>query len=264
MTSTQQHSGVDLARQALLAAREAAKKTGHTRKDKPKQRTGTALRRDGREPLGLGSAISQMMTERGLVAPAAGGTLLTRFDAVLAAVVPELAGRAQAVGLDTDTGRLDVVPDSPAAGTKLRWSAPKLIAAAHQAVPETNVHALHVLAPAPMKTSSTAATTDPAPQPTTPATPMERRTPPDGYHHATEARRQAARPPRADAAITEAVERQTAAMRDLSRRAFPEPDIVAADTPAPSEQTLVQRRRQAAATEAAALRRARAERAVRA
>ncbi|WP_327349046.1 hypothetical protein [Streptomyces europaeiscabiei] len=50
-------SGVDLARQALVAARETAKKNGTTRKEKPKRRTGTVVRRDGREPLGLGAAI---------------------------------------------------------------------------------------------------------------------------------------------------------------------------------------------------------------
>ncbi|MFF3275954.1 DUF721 domain-containing protein [Streptomyces chrestomyceticus] len=119
-------SGVDLARQALVAAREAAKKNGATRTKNPKGRTGTAVRRDGREPLGLGAAISLMMTERGMVAPAAGGTVLAAFDAILAASVPELAGRVQAVAFDADTGRLDVVPAAPAVGTKLRWSAPKL------------------------------------------------------------------------------------------------------------------------------------------
>ncbi|MFJ2915772.1 hypothetical protein ACIO8F_41945 [Streptomyces sp. NPDC087228] len=76
----------------LVAAREAAKKTGATSK-KPKRRTGTVVRRDGREPLGLGSAISRMMTERGMVAPAAGGSVLARFEAILTVVVPELAGR---------------------------------------------------------------------------------------------------------------------------------------------------------------------------
>ncbi|KUH35192.1 hypothetical protein ATE80_30695 [Streptomyces kanasensis] len=59
-----------------------------------------------------------------------------------------------------------------------------------------------------------------------------------------------------DLAITEAVERQSAAMRELSRRAFSETDVVPDDAPAPVEQVRAQRRRQAAATEAAALRRA--------
>ncbi|MEU7206577.1 hypothetical protein [Streptomyces sp. NPDC045470] len=57
------------------------------------------------------------------------------------------------------------------------------------------------------------------------------------------------------------MERQTAAMRELSRRAFPEPDVAPEDATAPIEQARVQHRRQAPATEAAALRRARAERA---
>ncbi|WP_411292765.1 hypothetical protein [Streptomyces sp. SDr-06] len=51
-------------------------------------------------------------------------------------------------------------------------------------------------------------------------------------------------------------------MRELSRRAFPEPDVVADDAPAPIEQARAQPRRQAVATEAAALRRARGRRLV--
>ncbi|MFH8692630.1 hypothetical protein ACH4EC_37975 [Streptomyces anulatus] len=90
---------------------------------------------------------------------------------------------------------------------------------------------------------------------------MQRAVPPEGYRLAVEAHRAAARPFRVDPGIAQAVERQTTAMRELSRRAFPEPDVVADDAPAPIEQARVQRRRQAAATEAAALRRACAERA---
>lgn len=251
-------SGVDLARQALVAAREAAKKNGAT-STKPKRRTTTVVRRDGREPLGLGSAISRMMTERGMVAPAAGGSVLAHFDTILAAAVPELAGHAQAVAFDADTGRLDVAPEAPAYGTKLRWSAPKLIAAANEKVPDANVRALHVLAPASMKTDQAA--DDQAPRPAAAVAPVERRTPPDGYRRAIEAHRQAAPPSRVDQGIAEAVERQTAAMRELSRRAFPEPDVVPDNAPTQIEQARIQRRRQAAATEAAALRRARQERA---
>ncbi|MFJ4183322.1 hypothetical protein ACIP23_36750, partial [Streptomyces sp. NPDC089733] len=51
------------------------------------------------------------------------------------------------------------------------------------------------------------------------------------------------------------MERQTAAMRELSRRTLPEPPATPADAPAPIEQARTQRRRQGAATEAAALRR---------
>ncbi|MGW1465871.1 hypothetical protein ACWCPT_16205 [Streptomyces sp. NPDC002308] len=71
-------SGGDLARQVLTAAREAARKNGACR-PKPKRRTGAAaVRRDGREPLGLGSAISRMLTERGMTAPVASSPTSTR------------------------------------------------------------------------------------------------------------------------------------------------------------------------------------------
>ncbi|MFJ9026265.1 hypothetical protein ACIRPU_40820 [Streptomyces sp. NPDC102259] len=66
-----------------------------------------------------------------------------------------------------------------------------------------------------------------------------------------------------DPGIAEAVERQNRAMRELSRRAFPESDVVPDDAPARIEQVRAQRRRQDAATEAVALRRARKERAAR-
>ncbi|WP_251983039.1 hypothetical protein [Streptomyces violaceusniger] len=81
-------SGVDLAGQSLAAAGEQAKKNRGHRKQKPKRRTGQAVRRDGREALGLGTAITMMMTERGMVAPAAGGGVLARFDDILAAAAP--------------------------------------------------------------------------------------------------------------------------------------------------------------------------------
>ncbi|MFJ1998491.1 hypothetical protein [Streptomyces asiaticus] len=64
--------------------------------------------------------ISWMMTERGMVAPAADGGVLAQWDALLAAAVRELTGHARAVKFDADTGRLDVVPDALAYGTKLR------------------------------------------------------------------------------------------------------------------------------------------------
>ncbi|MEU5161197.1 DUF721 domain-containing protein [Streptomyces sp. NPDC020875] len=178
---TGEPSGVDLARQALLAAQEAARKNGAGRatKTKPKRRTTTVVPRDGREPLGLDAAISMMMTERGLAAPAAGGSVLAHFDTILATAVPQLAGRVKAVAFDADTGRLDIAPDAPAVGTKLRWSAPKLIAAANEQVPKANVRVLHVLAPAAARTSLTAsAAVAPA---SGPAALAERRASSDGY-----------------------------------------------------------------------------------
>ncbi|MDQ0701053.1 hypothetical protein QF048_007580 [Streptomyces sp. W4I9-2] len=167
-----------------------------------------------------------MMAERGMSGPAAGGSVLARFDTILAATVPELTGRVKAVAFDTGTGRLDVVPDSPAVGTKLRWSTPNLIAAVNEKVPGTHVRSVHVLAPAAVKDGPATAATATAPQPTaSAASPVERRTPPDGYRRAIAALRHAARPSRADPHIAKAVERQSAALRALSHRAFPEPGV---------------------------------------
>ncbi|MER5886993.1 hypothetical protein ABT160_24480 [Streptomyces sp. NPDC001941] len=61
---------------------------------------------------------------------------------------------------------------------------------------------------------------------------------------------------RVDQGIAQAIEWQNRAMRELSRRAFPETALSPDDAPTPIEQARAQRRRQAAVTEAAALRRA--------
>ncbi|MFD7713933.1 hypothetical protein [Streptomyces sp. NPDC059786] len=64
-------NGVDLACQALVAAPEAARRNDSVRKEKPGRQTGTVVRRDGRESLGLGPAIGMMTTDHGMAAPAA-------------------------------------------------------------------------------------------------------------------------------------------------------------------------------------------------
>ncbi|GGN45075.1 hypothetical protein GCM10012285_28400 [Streptomyces kronopolitis] len=76
------------------------KENGAAQTKKPKRRTTAVVRRDGREPLGLGSAVGAMMTERSLVAPAVSGSVLAQFDPILAVAAPELTGRVQAVAFD--------------------------------------------------------------------------------------------------------------------------------------------------------------------
>ncbi|MGW6559329.1 hypothetical protein [Streptomyces hydrogenans] len=56
-----------------MAARRTAKKNAAGRTTQTKRRIGTALRRDGREPLAFDAAIAPMTTERGPIAPAADG-----------------------------------------------------------------------------------------------------------------------------------------------------------------------------------------------
>ncbi|MFJ4972759.1 hypothetical protein [Streptomyces sp. NPDC088755] len=77
----------------------------------------------------------------------------------------------------------------PAAGTQLRWCAPKLIAAANGKVPGANVRALNVLAPAPVKAGPATAAAEPSPASTAPAAPMRRTDPPEGYREAIAAHR---------------------------------------------------------------------------
>lgn len=214
------------------------------------------MRRDGREPMGLGAAIGALVTERAWELPAAGATLRERR----AAIAPELAGHVVAVSYDADSGQLTVCPESPAWATKARLEQTRIIAAANESAGRTVVRTLRILAP------GTVAVTEPAdadPEPATaPAGPLRtRETASDGYRRALAAHQEAAPPSRVDPHIAGAVERQTAAMRELSRRAFPEPDTVPDDAPALIEQARAERRRAADASHTAALRRARAERA---
>ncbi|MFE0777092.1 DUF721 domain-containing protein [Streptomyces sp. NPDC058861] len=265
MTPAPETSGVDLARQALLAAREAAKARKSEVRQKPRRRTTTVVR-DGRAPLAFGTAIGMMMTERGLVAPAAGGSVLAQWDTILTAAAPELAGHVRAVAYDEESGRLDVVPDVPAYGTKARWIAPKLVAAANEAVPEANVRTVNVLAPA-VRTATTATAfpvaADPAPRSTAPAGPVKtRETASAGYRRALEAHRAVAPPRQEDPALAAAVERQEQVRRELAATVFPDAEQDLEDGVPPSlEDVRVQQRQSADAVRAAAILRARAERA---
>ncbi|MER0443188.1 DciA family protein [Streptomyces sp. Edi4] len=251
-------SGVDLARVALRAAMEAARKNGSGQKAKSKLRPVRTVRRDDRQPMGLGAAIGALVTERAWELPAAGATLRERW----AAIAPDLAGHVAAVAYDPDSGRLTVCPDSTAWATKARLEQTRVIEAANKAAGRTVVRALRILPPGavPAPGPADVAPADPAPAAPT-GLAKTRETACEGYRRALAAHQEVAAPSRVDPAIAEAVERQTAAMRELSRRAFPEPPVVPDDAPAPIDQVRAERRRQAAATEAAALRRARAERA---
>ncbi|MFD3567400.1 DUF721 domain-containing protein [Streptomyces sp. NPDC058667] len=265
MSSAPETSGVDLARQALLAAREAAKARKTEARQKPKRRT-TTIVRDGRTPLAFGTAIGMMMTERGLVAPAAGGSVLAQWETILTTAAPELAGHVRATAFDEESGRLDVVPDAPAYGTKTRWIAPRLIVAANSAVPDANVRAVHVLAPA-ARTATTAtspaAADEPAPRQVVPAGPVKtRETASAGYRRALEAHRAVAPPRQEDPALAAAVVRQERARLDLAATAFPDVEQDQEDeVPTSLEDVRDQQRQAAEAVRAAAIRRARAERA---
>ncbi|AYV32982.1 hypothetical protein EES41_40120 (plasmid) [Streptomyces sp. ADI95-16] len=246
-------SGVDLARVALRAAMEAARKTGSGQKTKP--RPVRTVRRDGREPMGLGAALGALVTERAWMLPAAGASLCERW----AAIAPDLAGHVAAVSFDPDSGRLTVCPDSSAWATKARLEQARVVAAANAAAGRTIVRALRILPPGAVPTAADGTASA---VPSEPAKPIRRPTP-DGYRRAIAEHHEAVPARREDTAIADAVERQTRELRELSRRAFPDLDVIPQVPPSPIEDARVQRYLQAEAIEDAALRRARAERAQR-
>jgi Dna[CI] antecedent, DciA len=166
------------------------------------------------------------------------------------------------VSYDADSGRLTVCPESAAWATKARLEQTRIVAAANTSAGRTVVRSLRILAPGTVPVPEPA-DADPQPAAAPAGPPRTRETASDGYRRALAAHKEVARPSRVEPGIAEAVERQTAAMRELSRRAFPGPDVVTDNVPASIEQVRLECRSQAAATEAAALRRARAERAAR-
>ncbi|OIJ95392.1 DciA family protein [Streptomyces colonosanans] len=254
-------TGVDLARVALHQAREAAKARGEGGTRKAKRRTGTPARRDGREPTGFAAVLQGLMADRAWDVPAAGGTILDQWPDIAAGLSPKLAVHVAAVAFHAETGQLDLRPDSSVYATQLRLTSSRIVAAANAAAGTQAVRGVRVLpvgAPAPAPREAVAAPAAAA-GPETPVETREMASP--GFHRALAAHQAVAPVQRVDPGITEAIERQSRAMRDLSRRAFPETDVVPDEAPAPVEQARAERRREADASHAAALRRARAERA---
>ncbi|MFF4829139.1 DciA family protein [Streptomyces sp. NPDC001312] len=139
-----------------------------------------------------------------------------------------MAGHVAAIGYEADTGRLTVCPESSAWAAKTRLEQTRIIAAANKLVGRMEVRALRILAPGSMPALTDVATVAAA-APSGPVKTLETAV---------------------DPAIAEAVERQTAAMRKRSRRAFPEP---APDGGLASiEASRAEQRRQADASHAAA------------
>jgi Protein of unknown function (DUF721). len=207
-------SGVDLARVALHAAREAARKRGDTEARMPRRRPERrAVKRDGREPSGFAAVLQGLMAERAWAVPAAGGSVLDRWPDIAAAVSSRLPEHVQAVAFHADNGQLDLRPDSPAYATQLRLITARIIATANQTVGTDAVRGVRVLAvgaaPAPRAT-------EPVPAAATEAPVKTRDTASPGYQQALTAHQAVAPARHVDPGIAEAVERQTRAMRELS------------------------------------------------
>ncbi|MFB7515625.1 DUF721 domain-containing protein [Streptomyces sp. NPDC056144] len=143
-------SGVDLARVALRAAKEAARAKGAAAQQKKQARRGGGLRSgaraDGRDPMALGSAINRLITERGWETPAAVGGVMGRWPQI---VGEDLAKHCVPVKFDDepDARVLTVQCDSTAWATQLRLLAPRLVARLNEDLGHGTVRLIKVLGP---------------------------------------------------------------------------------------------------------------------
>ncbi|MFF0009541.1 DciA family protein [Streptomyces tibetensis] len=209
MTDTQPASGVDLARAALAAAKAAAKDRPTQPQKKTRRGAGTSVRRTG-DPMGLGSAITRMMTERGWQPPETGGSILDQWPTI----APELADKVHAVRYEHDTGVLHLKPVSDAYATQLRLYQAQILTKVQQATAGASVRALKVLPVGGAIEQTAPRIEDPDPQPTVQAPVRTRETASAGYKVSLCAAL-AHRPERqvADPYLREALERQEAALR---------------------------------------------------
>ncbi|MFB6881252.1 DUF721 domain-containing protein [Streptomyces noursei] len=124
---TSEHpTGPDLARVALRAAQEAARKKGGTTESKSPRRRSHQARHaaDGRDPKSFDSVVEALITERGWEAPAAGGNAVELWPSIAG---KDLAKHVEAVEFRSDTHELAIHSDSPAWLTQLRLERPELL-----------------------------------------------------------------------------------------------------------------------------------------
>lgn len=140
-------SGVDLARVALRAAREAARARGAATQQKKQARRGglrSGAGADGRDPMALGAAINRLINERGWEKPAAVGGVMGRWPQM---VGEDLAKHCVPQRYDEDERVLVVSCDSTAWATQLRLLAPALVARLNEDLGHGTVKLIKVLGP---------------------------------------------------------------------------------------------------------------------
>ncbi|MFC9817319.1 DUF721 domain-containing protein [Streptomyces virginiae] len=212
-------SGVDLARQALTAARAAAKQRGERPSGSRKAHRTRAIRQpDGREPISFQQLLANLATDRAWELPAAGGSLVDEWPAI----ATDLAGHVALAGYDAAAGELAVRPVSAPYATAVRLRTRQLIAAANQAMGcATAVRTIRILPPGTLATPPRAVEASATPLRTEAVTEEPYRVP-ASYQEALAAHRQARMAETVNPAIQAAVERQ---IRDTAR----EPEHLFAD-----------------------------------
>ncbi|KOT32580.1 hypothetical protein ADK41_29215 [Streptomyces caelestis] len=140
-------SGVDLARVALRAAKEAARARGDAVQQRKQARRGglrSGARADRRDPMALGPAINRLLTERGWEAPAAVGGVMGRWPEI---VGEDVAKHCEPERYDEDERVLVVRCDSTAWATNLRLLAPTLVARLNEDLGHGTVRLIKVVGP---------------------------------------------------------------------------------------------------------------------
>ncbi|WP_228981351.1 DciA family protein [Streptomyces sp. DH12] len=117
MPDSQQHTGADLARQALNAYRSKAANLPAGPVRKPRPRVRATDRGSGRDPVGFGTVLTQIGAEQGWTTGLDGGGILDRWEELCPSA---LLGHVQPVAFDPDKGRLDLRPLSDAYAAQLR------------------------------------------------------------------------------------------------------------------------------------------------
>lgn len=253
--ATEELSGVDLAKLALQAARQMAKKRGNESAAVRKHSKRTSMVRvDRREPAGFGAVLQTLVAERAWNVAVAGGGVLDRWDQI----APDLAQNIQAVAFDPDRGQLDLRPASNAHATHLRLTARQLMRSIAEHTGPGVVRTIRVLPPG----TAAAANDTGVPGPLTAAasSPVAPRGPSPGYHRTLEALWRSKPAPLTPPQIHAARDRQTEQL--LAHREPPDQFTAAADFHGELAQLREQEeRRRSDEVQQQALRRARQERA---
>ncbi|MER0476885.1 DciA family protein [Streptomyces sp. Edi2] len=137
-------SGVDLARNALIEARKAAAERGERGRAQRKPARRQSARRDGREPMRLGGAVENLVIERGWEEPVAGGTVIERWSAI---VTPNIAKRLGAEAFHDDSRQLDLLPASRAWLVQGQLIAADLLRQVNEELGKGTVRKIHILSP---------------------------------------------------------------------------------------------------------------------
>jgi predicted nucleic acid-binding Zn ribbon protein len=218
-------SGADLARQALAAARAAAK----TRPAEPARKTRRMVRDSrtgGRDPIGLGGILERLTAEQGWKDSIGGGELIDQWTQICPT---ELATTVQPVGYDAEHGLLTLRPSSAAYATQVRLFERQLAKHLNDRLGRPAVRKIRVLS------AGAAAAPSPAVEETTaaPAPVRTRETASPGYRRTFEAH-QAARASSTptDPRVADAIERQN---QVLTRPANREPETAFTDAVAELE-----------------------------